>query len=67
MSVIEAYEDGKKAFLQGRDLNNIPGHYSSIEKENFIDGYRSEEAMHELANDHDFDLEDPSISELDFN
>jgi hypothetical protein len=74
MSVAQAYDDGKKAFLEGRDINHVPGHYTPKEQELFTEGYLAQEACIELDDqEEDFedinpdDLEDLSISELDFN
>ena len=65
MTVAEAYEHGKKAFEDGADINHVPGHYSSIEIENFQAGYSEaqQEAMAEMFShdDDDFDFEDMSL------
>jgi hypothetical protein len=65
MSVAEAYNDGKQAFIDGKDLQHMPGHYSIIEQENYIQGYNDQASC--VPWDHSDDLEDPSLSELDFN
>jgi hypothetical protein len=65
MSVSEAYEHGKKAYQDGADINHIPGHYSSIEEENFQQGFLDEAnkiaAQEYLMSDDIYELEDPSL------
>lgn len=66
MTVINAYDDGIDAYMEGRDITNIPGHYSELERELFIEGYQKQSFKID-SQDVPWDNDTDSMKELDFN
>jgi len=71
MSVQEAWDYGVQMYHEGMDLNNIPEHFTAIEKENCIEAYEtvsSQQSDLDCLDDDSSQIgQEDNYKELDFN